>query len=109
MNNVRPAAVAGSFYPADAHALRAMVQGHLAAASNADAAAAPPKMLVVPHAGYVYSGAVAALAERGLAEAGLRGLEVPDTQAARQRRVLALFSQGQGGVQAAEEGAGVRG
>lgn len=55
---VRPTAVAGMFYPADAGRLREEVAGHLAAA----AAGAQPKALVVPHAGFVYSGPVAASA-----------------------------------------------
>jgi AmmeMemoRadiSam system protein B len=57
---VRPAAVAGSFYPADAGELAATVDGLLSAVP---AAAAPlPIALLVPHAGYVYSGPVAATA-----------------------------------------------
>ena len=62
MPAVRPPAVAGSFYPAEAAALQAAVDRHLAQA-HADArgvGAPPPKILVVPHAGYVYSGATAA-------------------------------------------------
>lgn len=57
-------AVAGLFYPDDPYELRAVVRGYL------DAAAAPadelPKVIVVPHAGYVYSGPVAASAYRSL-------------------------------------------
>lgn len=55
----RPAAVAGMFYPADAAELRTMVDGYLAQAKP-PAAAGEPAALVAPHAGYVYSGAVAA-------------------------------------------------
>ncbi len=62
---VRPAAVAGSFYPADPRRLEAEVRGFLAAA--AAPAGAPPKALVAPHAGYVYSGPVAGNAFRQLA------------------------------------------
>ncbi len=64
MSQTRPAAVAGSFYPDNAAALRQVVDGHLSAAhkSLAAAVAVCPKMLIVPHAGYVYSGGVAALA-----------------------------------------------
>ncbi len=57
--NVRQPAVAGSFYPADAKALTAMMDDMLARAS-------PPKVtdpilaVVAPHAGYQYSGPVAA-------------------------------------------------
>jgi AmmeMemoRadiSam system protein B len=56
----RPAAVAGSFYPAQPKELRAAVQGLLASA--VDGGGPVPKALIAPHAGYVYSGAVAAAA-----------------------------------------------
>lgn len=61
MNSVRPAAVAGSFYPADCEQLAREVR-QLLAAARPTAAAAVPKALIVPHAGYLYSGAVAAQA-----------------------------------------------
>ena len=66
---IRPAAVAGTFYPRDPDKLRAAVSRHLAAAdaAAADGADRPPKLLVAPHAGYVYSGDVAALAYAPLA------------------------------------------
>jgi AmmeMemoRadiSam system protein B/AmmeMemoRadiSam system protein A len=56
----RPAAVAGLFYPAARADLQARVREFLAEAS-ADTAL-HPKVLVVPHAGYIYSGAAAARA-----------------------------------------------
>lgn len=59
--SVRPAAVAGLFYPDDASQLRDAVARHLAAAGVGDLPAAPQAM-IVPHAGYNYSGAVAAAA-----------------------------------------------
>jgi AmmeMemoRadiSam system protein B len=62
MSSTRPPAVAGSFYPADAERLRAEVEGHLRGAAPPAAAEPPPKAVIVPHAGYVYSGAVAAAA-----------------------------------------------
>ncbi len=100
MGTVRPAAVAGSFYPADRVTLQKDVETML------DAAAPPnsdiePRALIVPHAGYIYSGPVAATAyslmrrpdwERrrivilgpshfvrfpGLATVGATGLETP--------------------------------
>jgi len=58
----RPPAVAGSFYPAAPARLRADVDGYLADAEARLEAGAPPKAIVAPHAGYVYSGAVAASA-----------------------------------------------
>ncbi len=45
---IRPAAVAGMFYPAAAPALAQEVDRLLAAAPR-EAAPQPPKMLVVPH------------------------------------------------------------
>ena len=57
----RPAAMAGLFYPGDADQLRAELHEALAAAHPAPAPVAP-KLLVVPHAGYVYSGPIAASA-----------------------------------------------
>lgn len=59
--DTRPAAVAGRFYPGDAHTLGGDVD-HLLAAAGPVLGARAPKMLVVPHAGFVYSGPVAAQA-----------------------------------------------
>jgi len=59
---VRAPAVAGSFYPADPAELRAQVARYLAEAGPAPRDEPLPKALVAPHAGYVYSGAVAAAA-----------------------------------------------
>ena len=57
---IREAAVAGQFYPADPDELGAAVDQYL---RNAVAEVGPqPKALIVPHAGYVYSGPVAASA-----------------------------------------------
>ncbi|MDZ7594509.1 MAG: AmmeMemoRadiSam system protein B [Thiobacillus sp.] len=70
MSAIRPAAVAGMFYPDNPVVLRQTLADLLANAPAADAPRAP-KALIVPHAGYVYSGAVAASAYARLA--GLRG------------------------------------
>jgi MEMO1 family protein len=59
MASVRPPAVAGSFYPADPRRLRHLLHEYLGAAHVSGAV---PKAIVVPHAGYVYSGPVAASA-----------------------------------------------
>jgi AmmeMemoRadiSam system protein B/AmmeMemoRadiSam system protein A len=69
MTAIRPAAVAGTFYPVDPQDLRDVLAGHLASACAPGAVTADlaPKLLVVPHAGYVYSGDVAALAYAPLA------------------------------------------
>jgi len=65
--SVRPAAVAGSFYPAEPALLARQVSDHLGAARAAPMTFAP-KALVAPHAGYRYSGPVAGSAFRPLAE-----------------------------------------
>lgn len=54
---IRPAAVAGSFYPGNATELQGMLDDMLAAANSQGAV---PKVIVAPHAGYIYSGPVAA-------------------------------------------------
>lgn len=93
---IRPTAVAGLFYPADAALLAGQVQALLAHA-GATEEMRPPKALIVPHAGYVYSGAIAASAYarlrslRGKVQrvvllgpvhrVPVRGLALPDVQA----------------------------
>lgn len=65
MQNIRPAAVAGMFYPAEAGQLAHDVRQLLAQAQTRATHPPPdltPKALIVPHAGYVYSGAIAATA-----------------------------------------------
>ena len=57
----RPAAVAGQFYPANPDSLRAQIAGWLDESAN-PVTATPPKILMAPHAGYIYSGATAAKA-----------------------------------------------
>ena len=57
----RPAAVAGMFYSASSAELGRQVDELLAAAASRSRAPAP-KALIVPHAGYVYSGPIAASA-----------------------------------------------
>lgn len=60
---VRAPAVAGTFYPAPAAVLAAEVDALLRDAARVrPATARVPKALVVPHAGYVYSGPIAASA-----------------------------------------------
>ena len=60
---VRPAAVAGMFYPEAPSALGHAVRDYLAqAAPRAGDKTTMPKALIVPHAGYIYSGPVAASA-----------------------------------------------
>ena len=61
MTSIRPSAVAGMFYPAEPAELMRQLD-----ACWADSRPHPelgvPKAIIVPHAGYVYSGAVAASA-----------------------------------------------
>jgi len=92
---VRPAAVAGLFYPDDPVALRSTVVSLLAARSRGAAAEPPsapaapghrpPKAVIAPHAGYSYSGPIAASAFATFA-AGAAGT----TAAAEVRRVVLL-------------------
>lgn len=55
----REPAVAGSFYPDNPVVLKQMLVGFLA---QADSGHKAPKALIVPHAGYIYSGPIAASA-----------------------------------------------
>ena len=69
MTEIRPPAVAGAFYPAAADVLAreisALLEGVPARAPDAGIL----KALIVPHAGYIYSGAIAANAYARLAPA----------------------------------------
>jgi len=60
MPAIRPAAVAGSFYTGDAVRLASEVEAFLARATRSPNGARPPKAIIAPHAGYMYSGAIAA-------------------------------------------------
>ncbi|MDP6389536.1 MAG: AmmeMemoRadiSam system protein B [Alphaproteobacteria bacterium] len=70
MTAVRQAAVAGIFYPGDPIELAAAVRGYLDGVKRTDAPV--PKAIIAPHAGYIYSGAVAASAYARLASARAR-------------------------------------
>ena len=96
---VRPPAVAGMFYPSNPKELAASVEFYLSeAAANIDVATStPPKAIIAPHAGYVYSGLTAAAAYNSLRpiadkitrvvmmgpchRVGVAGLALPSTQA----------------------------
>jgi AmmeMemoRadiSam system protein B/AmmeMemoRadiSam system protein A len=66
---VRPPAVAGSFYPGDARQLRQEVMEYLGTkASSAQA----PVAVIAPHAGYVFSGSTAGKAFASLAGATVK-------------------------------------
>jgi AmmeMemoRadiSam system protein B len=60
---IRSPAVAGLFYPADKLQLQHDVQALLA---KVELRGFEPKALIVPHAGYMYSGSVAAAAYANL-------------------------------------------
>jgi AmmeMemoRadiSam system protein B len=63
VQGIRPPAVAGMFYPGEAHDLAGEVATMLAAAvPPAPTFAGNPKAIIVPHAGFIYSGPVAASA-----------------------------------------------
>lgn len=97
MASIRPAAVAGLFYPGERRGLAGELEELLGRAADPVPRAAFPKALVVPHAGYVYSGAVAARAYGELSTARgivrrvvllgpvhrvpVRGLAAPSTDA----------------------------
>jgi AmmeMemoRadiSam system protein B len=121
MLSVRPPAVAGMFYPAGAEELHSMVARLLADQSMSDGPA--PKAVIAPHAGYIYSGPVAAsvyrrlgasrdritrvvllgpahrVAVRGLALPAARAFSTPlgevkvDTEAVEQIRILSQVSE----------------
>lgn len=55
---IREPAVAGLFYPADPQKLHGMIDGFLATAEPGP----HPKAIIAPHAGYIYSGPIAASA-----------------------------------------------
>jgi AmmeMemoRadiSam system protein B len=59
-NRVRPPAVAGVFYSRDREELSRAVNAMLAAAASVEPARGLPKAIIAPHAGYIYSGPVAA-------------------------------------------------
>lgn len=104
MHTIRPAAVAGSFYPGHQQTLADNIHVLLKQASknsqpptNPDISSALPKAIVVPHAGYIYSGQTAAIAYNILAKwrnkikrvillgpvhrVSVKGLALPDVDA----------------------------
>src|SRR5438309_1934595 len=97
MASVRAAAVAGMFYPADPRSLNAELDELLGGIDAPAPRLGFPKALVVPHAGYIYSGPIAARAYEELGAARgivrrvvllgpvhrvpVRGLAVPTAEA----------------------------
>lgn len=96
MRSIRPPAIAGTFYPFPRQVLESEVNAMLDAAKPATRTVAP-KAIIVPHAGYIYSGPTAAIAYAQLAAAretirrvvllgpvhrvAVRGLALPGTDA----------------------------
>jgi AmmeMemoRadiSam system protein B/AmmeMemoRadiSam system protein A len=96
MASVRPPAVAGTFYPADPRALASEIDDLVGGVEQFAPRLGFPKAIVVPHAGYIYSGAVAARAYDDIAPArgivkrvvllgpvhrvAVRGLALPDVE-----------------------------
>ncbi len=94
--SIRPPAVAGQFYPGDERVLRTQLAEMLSTAVALEAAPMP-KAIIVPHAGYMYSGPIAASAYALLAplrqtirrvvmlgpthRVAIRGLALPAAQA----------------------------
>jgi len=97
MTPLRPAAVAGAFYPADPRALSSEVGEMLDGVEALAPRLGFPKAVIAPHAGFIYSGPVAAHAYDALTPARgivqrvvllgpvhrvpVRGLALPDTDA----------------------------
>ena len=93
MAAVRPPAVAGTFYPGSSSTLRPTVESLLREAPRPEGP--PAKAVIAPHAGYVYSGPIAASAFQAVAAGAgviervvllgpahfvpIRGLGLPDT------------------------------
>lgn len=92
----RPPAVADQFYPGEPAELRRQVEQLLAEAARLPPASSVPKAIIAPHAGYVYSGPVAASVYQSLRPARqqirrvvllgpahrvyLRGLAIPSVE-----------------------------
>lgn len=95
--NVRPPSIAGTFYPADVSSLNRQLDRSWAARQPLDVP--PPKAMIAPHAGIVYSGPIAATAYASVEQAaaqiervvllgpshhfGLHGFAIPSVTAFR--------------------------
>lgn len=70
---IRPTAVAGQFYPDNREHLRSFIDQALdTAGCNPDTDIAVPKAIIVPHAGYIYSGQSAAFAYAAVKQSGFK-------------------------------------
>ncbi len=68
---IRPPAVAGSFYPDDPNELSEMIDNYIHHANKAEFASETAKMIIAPHAGYVYSGQVTATAFKSVNQSNI--------------------------------------
>ncbi|MFT5209891.1 MAG: AmmeMemoRadiSam system protein B/AmmeMemoRadiSam system protein A [Flavobacterium sp.] len=59
MSDIRRAAIAGSFYPNNKEELKVTVD-HMLSLVSSQSSDTPAKALIAPHAGYIYSGTIAA-------------------------------------------------
>jgi len=66
MEPVLSPAVAGSYYPSDPQELKTLADSLLTQANQAAEIKGPPRVLIVPHAGWAYSGPTAATAFKTL-------------------------------------------
>lgn len=64
VQEIRPAAVAGKYYPADAEFLSKSIDKFLAAEGTHPETSDIPKAIIAPHSGYIYSGPIAGAAFR---------------------------------------------
>ena len=64
IKQIRPSAVSGMFYPGDPDTLEDQISGFIHEKPNKTTGL--PKAIIVPHAGTVYSGSIAAAAYRTL-------------------------------------------
>jgi len=68
IKNIRPPAVSGKFYPDDPEKLRGAIDGYIKDAKDRWSFTSPPVALIAPHAGYIYSGQIAADAYKQVME-----------------------------------------
>lgn len=76
MSAVRPAVLAGAWYPADRTSLARLVDGFLTGAGPATLPVGRPLVTLAPHAGYAWSGAVAGKLFGLLRGSGVRRLVI---------------------------------
>jgi AmmeMemoRadiSam system protein B len=72
VEDIRQSIIAGTWYTGNPDRLRAQIQGFLKGAPDPDVSAGELRALIVPHAGYTYSGGVAAYAYKWLLRQSFR-------------------------------------